>query len=474
MAEYSLLLVVIIIQVVLIFLLLFRSRRSSSQDVEFQMKGFWESQGKNDLQKNFQEMSAFFRDEFSRSRNEYQNTQKNSQDSLVKNLYESQRSQREQLAEFSKQLLEMSRSNEERLNRNTDVMEKKMGELMEQNHQKLEKMRETVDEKLQKTLETRLHHSFNSVHQMLERVQKGLGEMNKLSEGVSGLNRVLSNVKTRGILGEYQLGNILEQILTPTQYSKDVQTNPQTSEKVEFAIRLPGRKDDEEVWIPVDSKFPIEVYQKLMEAYDLNDGERIKSDRKELEAAIKTFAKQVKKYINPPHTTDFAVIFIPIEGLYAEIVRNPTLIDHLINQEKILIAGPNNFAAFLSALQVGFRTLSIEKHSAEVWKMLVTVKKGFEQFGGLLDKTQKKIEEAGNVISQARTKTRTIEKKLKKVEEVPLSLKDQSKKDETSAISTIPTMSSIGLTGLPTHDTPNPTPEPAEEHSHEYEDLPFD
>ncbi len=469
MAEYSLLLV-IVIQVVLIFLLLFRSRRSSSQDVELRMRSFWESQGKSDLQKNFQEMNAFFRDEFSRSRNEYQNTQKNFQDSLVKNLYESQRSQREQLAEFSKQLLEMSRSNEERLNRNTDVMEKKMGELMEQNHQKLEKMRETVDEKLQKTLETRLHHSFNSVHQMLERVQKGLGEMNKLSEGVSGLNRVLSNVKTRGILGEYQLENILEQILTPTQYAKDVQTNPQTSEKVEFAIRLPGRKDDEEVWIPVDSKFPIEVYQKLMEAYDLNDGERIKNDRKELEAAIKTFAKQVKKYINPPHTTDFAVIFIPIEGLYAEIVRNPTLIDHLINQEKILIAGPNNFAAFLSALQVGFRTLSIEKHSAEVWKMLVTVKKGFEQFGGLLDKTQKKIEEAGNVISQARTKTRTIEKKLKKVEEVPLSLKDQSKKDETSAISAIPTMSSIGLTGLPPHDTPNPTLEPAEEH----EDLPFD
>lgn len=372
---------------------------------------------KNILPRFFQDFGTAFRDEFSRSRSEYQNYQKNFQDSIITSMQENSRMQREQLSEIYQQIVEMSKMNESRLNRNTDTLEKKMNELVEQNNQKLEKMRETVDEKLQKTLEHRLNHSFNNVNKMLERLQQGLGEMNKLSEGVTDLKKVLSNVKTRGILGEYQLENILEQILSAGQYAKDVQTNSQTAERVEFAIRLPGNKENEEVWIPVDSKFPIEVYQNLLEAYDLNDTERIKSDRKNLESTIKQFARQVKKYINPPKTTDFAVMFIPIEGLYAEIVRNPTLVDVLINQEKILLAGPNNFAAFLSALQVGFRTLSIEKRSAEVWNLLADLKKGFGQFGVLLDKTQKKIQEAGNVISQANSKTKSIERQLRKVED---------------------------------------------------------
>jgi DNA recombination protein RmuC len=284
-------------------------------------------------------------------------------------------------------------------------------------------MRETVDEKLHKTLEHRLGESFKIVSESLEKVQKGLGEMQTLATGVGDLKRVLSNVKTKGVLGEYQLENILEQLLTPAQYDKNVKTKPDSDEFVEFAIRLPGRNDTEkEIWLPLDSKFPTQDYQALMDAHDEADPARIEISRKELSRKIKLFARNIKeKYIDPPHTTDFAIMFLPIEGLYAEVLRDSELFESLQREYRVTVTGPTTLSALLSSLQMGFRTLAIEKRSSQVWEILSAVKTEFGKFGAVLEKTKKKLYEATDVVESAGIRSRAIERKLKDVQELPVS-----------------------------------------------------
>ncbi len=303
-----------------------------------------------------------------------------------------------------------------------DGLELKQQELISATEQKLEKMRETVDEKLQKTLETRLGQSFELVSKQLESVQKGLGEMQTLANDVGGLKRVLSNVKTRGVLGEIQLGNILEQILAPGQYEANVKTKRQSADFVEFAIRLPGRDNSvNAVYLPIDAKFPQESYHQLQDAYDEANSAKAETATKSLAADIRKFAKDIRdKYLDPPYTTDFAIMFLPIEGLYAEVVRNTDLIEQLQREFKVIITGPTTLAAILNSLQMGFRTLAIQQRSSEVWEILGAVKTEFSKFGTILDKAQKKINEASSDIDNlVGTRTRAIERKLRKVQELP-------------------------------------------------------
>lgn len=293
--------------------------------------------------------------------------------------------------------------------------------LQKDNHAQLERMRETVDEKLHKTLEERLGQSFKTVSEHLEKVQLGLGEMQSLATGVGDLKRVLSNVKTRGVMGEIQLGNILEQLLTPDQYGLNVATIPNSGNHVEFAVKFPGKdKGGDPIWLPIDSKFPLDRYEQVLAAYEDGRADIIDTAQKELLRTVKTMARDIReKYIAPPHTTDFGVLFLPIEGLYAEVVRHPGLMEELQRDQRILIAGPTNLAAFLNALQMGFRSIAIEQRSSEVWKTLGAVKAEFGKFGDVLALTRKKLQEATNVIDKADVRTRAIERKLRDVEELP-------------------------------------------------------
>ena len=285
-------------------------------------------------------------------------------------------------------------------------------------------MRETVDEKLNKTLENRLGQNFKIITERLEHLHKTLGEMQNLASGVQDLKKVLTNVKTKGILGEYQLESILEQILAPTQYRKNVKVNPLSNEIVEFAILLP-----EDIWIPLDAKFPTEIYREILDAYDKLDKMLIAEKQKALYQIIKRYAKDIsKKYIVPPHTTDFAILFLPIEGLYAEIVRDNKVFEEIQRDYKVIVVGPTNFSAFLNSLRMGFRTLAIQESSSEVWNILAKVKNDFSKFGGLLSKTRKKIEEAGKELDNVDVRTRSIERNLRGVEEQ--NLLDQPQKSD--------------------------------------------
>ena len=300
-----------------------------------------------------------------------------------------------------------------------DTIERKVNELQQGNEKKLEEMRATVDEKLQKTLETRLTESFRQVSERLEAVHKGLGDMQQLATGVGELKKVLTNVKSRGVLGEYQLQNLIEQLFTPDQYSRNVKTKDGSQGMVEFAIKLPGR-NDKPLWLPIDSKFPKEDFELLMEAYDNGSAETIEERRKAFVKGIRKCALDIcGKYIDPPNTTDFAILFLPFESLYAEVLRTPGLFESIQKECKINIAGPTTLSAFLSSLQMGFRTLAIEKRSGEVWELLGAVKTEFSLFGSILDKTQKKLQEASNVMENAKLRTRVIERKLKNVEALP-------------------------------------------------------
>lgn len=307
----------------------------------------------------------------------------------------------------------------QRLDQMRETLEKKMAELQTGNERKLDEMRATVDEKLQKTLETRLGESFRLVSERLEAVHKGLGDMQQLATGVGDLKRVLSNVKTRGVLGEYQLENILEQILTPDQYARNVKTKEGSNALVEFAIKLPG-KESGPVWLPIDSKFPREDFEMLTEAYDQAVPELIEEHRKNFVKGIRKCAMDIAgKYIDAPNTTDFAILFLPFESLYAEVLRTPGLFESLQRECRIIITGPTTLSALLNSLQMGFRTLAIEKRSGEVWQLLGAVKTEFGRFGEVLDKTQKKLQEASNVIEQAGVRSRAIERKLRDVQELP-------------------------------------------------------
>ena len=320
------------------------------------------------------------------------------------------------LADINTRFSQMALENEQKLENIRLSMEKKIGELTNDNNRQLEEMRKTVDEKLQKTLEDRITQSFKLVNDRLEQVYKGLGEMQNLAVGVGDLKKVLSNVKTRGILGEVQLGAILEQILSPEQYEENVITKSTGAERVEFAVKLPG-DDERTVWLPIDAKFPADSYSRLVDAYELGDAAAIEEAAKNLERVIKSEAKDIHtKYIEPPYTTDFGIMFLPFEGLYAEVVRRG-LLDVLQREYKVNIAGPTTMAALLNSLQMGFKTLAIQKHSSEVWEVLGAVKTEFGTFGKVLDSARKRLRMADEDLEKLiGTRTRAIERKLRGVE----------------------------------------------------------
>ncbi len=312
-----------------------------------------------------------------------------------------------------------------------DQMRVKQEEMIKTTELRLERMRETVDEKLHKTLEERLGKSFEMVTKQLLVVQKGLGEMQTIASGVGDLKKVLTNVKTRGVLGEIQLGNILEEIMAPDQYESNVKTKSGSDALVEYAVKLPGRNPQEKsVYLPIDAKFPQEDYVRLQSAYEAGDSIAVEVSLKALLQAVKKFAKDIStKYIDPPNTTDFGIMFLPIEGLFAEVVRQPDMIAFLQREYKIVVTGPTTLAAMLNSLQMGFKTLAIQKRSSEVWKVLAAVKKEFSTFGGVLEKAQKKINEANNEIENlVGTRTRMMQSKLKNVEQLEVS-KDQQEEE---------------------------------------------
>ncbi len=327
--------------------------------------------------------------------------------------------QKSQLETFSNQLVNLTQMNEQKMENMRVAIEQKLKMIQDDNAQKLEQMRMTVDEKLHSTLEKRLGESFKIVSDRLEKVSQGLGEMQALASDVGGLKRVLTNVKTRGTWGEIQLGNLLDEIFTHEQYATNVCTRPGSRENVEFAIKLPG-KNDQAVWLPVDAKFPREDYEKLVEAQEKADPVLVEELGKALEARIKLEARNIKeKYIEPPHTTDFGILYLPTEGLYAEVIRRPGLYDQLRREFRVAVTGPTTILAFLNSLQMGFRTLAIEKRASEVWNLLSTVKAEFNKFGIILERANKQLETVTTTISLAATKTRTIEKKLKDVQGIP-------------------------------------------------------
>jgi len=319
---------------------------------------------------------------------------------------------------MGEQLRALSESNDRRLGEVRTTVETRLQALQADNEKKLEQMRQTVDEKLHATLEARLGESFKQVADRLEQVHKGLGEMQRLASDVGSLNRVLSNVKTRGIFGEVQLAGLLEQVFTPEQYAVNVETVPGSGARVEFAIRLPGRGEAEQaLWLPIDAKFPREDYERLLEAQDRADVPGVEAAAKAIEQRFRLEAKTIRdKYLAPPHTADFAILFVPTEGLYAEALRRPGLVEALQRECRVMLAGPTTLLATLNSLQMGFRTLALEKRSSEVWQVLGAVKNEFGKFGDVLAKTRKKLDEASNTIGQAETRTRVMGRALKQVE----------------------------------------------------------
>ncbi|WP_083650878.1 DNA recombination protein RmuC [Azonexus hydrophilus] len=325
--------------------------------------------------------------------------------------------QAERLEAFARELSRFSLGLDERFERLKNSVEGRLTAIQADNAAKLEEMRRTVDEKLHATLEQRLGESFKLVSDRLEQVHRGLGEMQNLAAGVGDLKRVLTNVKTRGTWGEVQLAALLEQLLTAGQYAANVATRPGSAERVDFAIRLPGKDDGAVVWLPIDAKFPIEDYQRLVDASDPAIAEEA---AKAIETRLKNEAKSIRdKYVAPPHTTDFALLYLPVEGLYAEALRRPGLAETLQRDYRVSLAGPTTLAALLNSLQMGFRTLAIEQRSAEVWAVLGAVKSEFGKFGEALAHTKKKLEEASNSIVRAETRTRQLSRKLKDVEALP-------------------------------------------------------
>ena len=374
------------------------------------------------------------REEVYQNRQEMGNANRDARVEMSKSLKEIAQSQGENLERFRLQLNQLIEKNETRMEDIRKVVEERLMILQKDNADKLEKMRLTVDEKLHETLEKRLDMSFAKVQNQLESVHKGLGEMQTLATGVGDLKKVLQNVKTRGTWGEVQLGNLLDDILTPEQYETNVATKEGSADRVEFAIKIPSKSEDGKyVLLPLDAKFPLEDYQLLIEASEKGDITLIEQFSKQLENRIKGEAKDIRdKYLDPPHTTDFAMLFLPNEGLYAEVLRRPGLADILRREYRVVVAGPATIAAFLNSLQMGFRTLAIEKRSSEVWELLANVKKEFSLFGDILDKTHKKLQEASNHIERASSKSRNIERKLGRVQELPVGKKEIPLEGETT------------------------------------------
>jgi DNA recombination protein RmuC len=347
---------------------------------------------------------------------------KNFGDTVSKTLSEMTTGQKQNFDSIFKHIGNMIEANGKKAEELRNTIETRLMQIQDDNTKKLEEMRKTVDEKLHSTLEKRLGESFNIVSERLELVHKGLGEMQVLASGVGDLKRVLTNVKARGTWGEIQLGNLLEQILTPGQYEKNVKPKAGSSEIVEFAIKLPGKslKDNDVVWLPIDAKFPQEQYLLILEASEKGDAAAVEQAVKLLEVSIRKCAKDIcDKYLNPPHTTDFAIMFLPVEGLYAEVLRRSGLAEQIQRDFRVVISGPSTFAAILNSLQMGFRTLAIEKRSSEVWNVLAAVKTEFNKFGEVIEKVKNKIEAAGKEISNVSTRTRAIDKKLTGIQSLP-------------------------------------------------------
>jgi len=355
-------------------------------------------------------------------RQEVSRTHQASTDTLVKTISQIGESQTTKFQAFTGQLKALTESNQGGLKHLQETVDGRLQELRTSNERKLEQMREVVDEKLQSTLEKRLGESFKLVGDRLEAVQKGLGEMRTLASGVGDLKKVLTNVKTRGTWGEVQLGALLEEILTPDQFDRNFNPRPSSREVVEFAIRLPGASDDPEqaVWLPIDSKFPQEDYIRLVDASENGDVAAVQQAQGALIRSIQDSAKDVStKYLNPPLTTDFAILFLPTEGLYSEALRHPGLVERLQREHRIVVAGPTTLAALLNSLRMGFRTLAIEQRSSEVWKVLGAVKHEFGKFGGVLDKVKRQLETAGRTLEETGVRTRAMERKLRSVEALP-------------------------------------------------------
>lgn len=318
------------------------------------------------------------------------------------------------------QLRELTQRNELRIGEMRATLESRLKELQADNTAKLEQMRQTVDEKLHATLETRLTESFGNVTAMLAQVHQGLGDMNKLAADVGGLQRVLNNVKSRGVFGEVQLAGLLEQVFAPDQYSANVATVPGSNERVEFAVRFPGSSADSVVWLPIDAKFPREDYERLLDAQERADAEAARSSGDALERRVRLEATRIRdKYVAPPHTTEFAILFLPTEGLYAEVLRRPGLVDALQRDQRIAVAGPTTLLALMTSFHMGFRTLAIEKRSSEVWKTLGAVKTEFSKFGDVLDSVKSKLDQASTQIEKTGVRTRAIERRLRDVESLP-------------------------------------------------------
>lgn len=321
---------------------------------------------------------------------------------------------------LNQQLGVVQEASDKRLTEMRQMVEARLEAIQKDNGEKLEKMRQTVDEKLHNTLEQRLGEAFKTVRDQLDKVHVGLGEMQSLAAGVGDLKRVLTNVKTRGTWGEVQLENLLDQILTKEQYGKNIETRPGSGERVEIAIRLPGRQGEGQVWLPIDSKFPVEDYDRLLAAQDAGDIAGMDTASKAIESRLKLEAKSIRdKYIEAPHTTDFALMFLPTEGLYAEALRRPGLTDLLQREFRVTVAGPTTLTALLNSLQMGFKTLAIEKRSSEVWQVLGAVKTEFGKFGDVLAKTREQIQKAADSIDKAEVRTRQITRKLKGVDAIP-------------------------------------------------------
>jgi len=396
-----------ILAVVLLILLLLRGQG---------MNALWTA-----WEKSQERLERSVKQEIMETRREYTGSLRQFNDSVLARMSDIAGLQTRQADMFSRQMLAITQANEQKLDGLRQTVEERLKLLQADNHRQLEVMRQTVDEKLHATLEQRLGQSFQLVCERLELVHKGLGEMQMLAVGVGDLKRVLTNVKTRGIWGEIHLAALLAEIMTVDQYAQNVATRKGSNDRVEFAIKLPGRDANEEaIWLPVDAKFPQEDYQRLLDAQDEANQSLADEAAKNLEARIKSEAKDIcSKYIDPPHTTDFAILFLPVEGLYAEVLRRPGLCETLQREYRVVVTGPTTLAALLNSLQMGFKTLAVEKRSSEVWALLGAVKTEFGRFGDMLEKTQKKLQEASNSIDTATRKSRTIERRLRAVEELP-------------------------------------------------------
>ncbi len=421
----GLLISLLVLTIVNILLVIFKKPKldihSEMQDLENKMQQFETLLDKNE---------NLIKDEFQRNRDETNKISKENREELSNSLnsFEKKSNEntkefnellRQKFGDFSTQQTEINKQTIDNIKAVNDSIEKQLKAIREDNTKQLDEMRKTVDEKLQKTLNDRLSQSFETVNKQLKAVQEGLGEMKNLATDVGGLKKVLSNVKMRGGIGELQLEMLLEQILAPDQYSKNVATKKGSQANVEFAVKLPGKDEaNSTVWLPIDAKFPKDKYQVLIDSYEIGDVEKITIAQKDMETTIKKMAKEIRdKYIDPPNTTDFGIMYLPFEGIFAEVVRNSPLLELLMREYNIIVTGPTTLAAILNSLQMGFKTLAIQKRSSEVWQVLGAVKKEFGNFSGMMEKAQKNIQTGLNQLDDVMGKrTRAIQRKLKNVE----------------------------------------------------------